>query len=478
MKIPALPAALAAILAFQVLPPAHANGTAPPIPPAINYQGVLSNPDGSPVNGVRSMRVKIYDAPTGGKLVYSEDIGNVTVQNGAYSFAFGNAGTGVASALTGNDHLALEVNGAEGAPRTRLLAVPYAVRSLDTQEIRKELVALGVLPVFEKNVQVSTFAGTGNPYSLFRLPLALAVNDAGSVFFFGDSLNQHYQPYYLARVNSSGDLDYLSRNGTFERSGNFSVSMMDFFTPIGLAFDRGGNLYIAERDKRRVVKISSSGNFSVFSGNGTSGLADGPPDTAMFLGPSALAVDKSDNIYVADYGWGHMSRIRKITPGGIASTIAGNGTQGFADGLPANAMFDSPSGIAVDGDGNIFVADKNNHRIRKITPGGMVSTLAGGGTAAYADGLGTKALFNSPTGIATDAAGNVYVADTNNHRIRKITPDGTVSTLAGFGSQGFSDGTGIYAAFYGPTGIALDANGNIFVADHGNHRIRKITVSD
>ena len=157
------------------------------------------------------------------------------------------------------------------------------------------------------------------------------------------------------------------------------------------------------------------------------------------------------------------------------ATVAGNGSLGFADGNIGDARFYQPTGVAVDVAGNIYVADSENHRIRKITPGGVVSTLAGSGTAGSVEGVGTAAQFNSPRAVAVDATGNVYVADGLNHKIRKITPAGEVSTLAGSGAYGFADGDGINAKFYFPKGIALDASGNLYVADDINHRIRKIT---
>jgi sugar lactone lactonase YvrE len=157
------------------------------------------------------------------------------------------------------------------------------------------------------------------------------------------------------------------------------------------------------------------------------------------------------------------------------STLAGNGDAGFADGTGTAAQFNGPVGVAVDGAGNVYVADVFNNRIRKITPEGVVSTLAGNGHADFADGIGKAARFNRPDGVAVDGAGNVYVADRANHSIRKITPEGVVSTLAGNGYSDFADGTGTAARFDGNAGVGVDGAGNVYVADTFNHRIRKIT---
>ena len=161
-------------------------------------------------------------------------------------------------------------------------------------------------------------------------------------------------------------------------------------------------------------------------------------------------------------------RIRKITTSGVVSTLAGSGTSGYADGTGTSAQFNYPSGVAVDGAGNVYVADRYNHRIRKITTSGVVSTLAGS-TSGYTDGTGTSAKFYYPSGVAVDGAGNVYVADLSNHRIRKITASGVVSTLAGSGTSGYTDGTGTSAKFTYPTGVAVDGAGNVYVADYNNH---------
>lgn len=209
---------------------------------------------------------------------------------------------------------------------------------------------------------------------------------------------------------------------------------------------------------------------STMAGSGTAGYLDGIGLDVNFSGPEGVCLDGQGHIIVTDRT---NNRIRKIAPDRTVTTIAGTGEKGYADGPAAVAKFSFPWRSAVDAQGNIYVADRDNHKVRKIAPDGTVSTLAGS-TAGYADGVGAAAKFNQPLGVAVDKDGNVYVADNLNHRIRKISPTGEVTTLAGSAS-GYKDGTGSAAAFTNPSGIAVDGDGYVFVADRLNHRIRKIS---
>ncbi len=241
---------------------------------------------------------------------------------------------------------------------------------------------------------------------------------------------------------------------------------------VGIAVDAVGNIYVADGQGQRIRKITPEGVVSTLAGDGVYGFVDGIGTAARFRFPECITIDAMGNVYVADSG-NHC--IRKITPTGEVTTYAGSGTIGFADGVITEAKFSSPYGLTIDASGNMYVADSENNRIRKITPAGMVSTLAGIGTIGFADGIGTEAKFFTPIDVVVDAAGNLYVADYNNHRIRKITPAGVVSTLAGSGAPGFRDGTGTLANFNVPASVAMDTAGNLYVADSRNHCIRMIT---
>lgn len=250
-----------------------------------------------------------------------------------------------------------------------------------------------------------------------------------------------------------------------------------FYSPAGVAIDNAGNVYVGDYGNHVLRKITPAGVVTTVAGSpGTIGAADGVGSAARFNFPQSVAIDRSSGVvYVADTD---NSTIRRVLPDGTVTTLAGSpGVVGSADGTGAAARFNFPTGVATDSSGNVFVADFFNNTVRKITPAGVVTTFAGSpGQAGSVDGAGAAARFYSPAGLSTDAAGNVYVADSNNHNIRKITPSGVVTTIAGVsGTRGSADGAGSAATFNGPTSIATDASGNLFVTDYLNNTIRKIT---
>lgn len=275
-------------------------------------------------------------------------------------------------------------------------------------------------------------------------------------------------------VAEKGDADYsvstLAGSGVSGFADGTGTSAR-LWSPLGIDIDRHGTMYVADYNNHRIRKITSRGVVTTLAGSGVSGFADGTGTAAQFSFPYGIAVDANDNVYVSDYG---NHRIRKITPSGVVTTLAGSGTSGSADGTGTAAQFNEPYGLDVDATGTIYVADYGNHRIRKITPSGVVTTFAGS-TSGFAEGTGTAAMFKNPSDVVADANGNVYVSDTFNNRIRNITSSGTVSTFAGSGAAGFANATGTIANFKNPSGITIDTDGNLYVAENSNHSIRKIT---
>ncbi|WP_288955566.1 T9SS type A sorting domain-containing protein [uncultured Polaribacter sp.] len=263
--------------------------------------------------------------------------------------------------------------------------------------------------------------------------------------------------------------------GTFV-SGNADGNGADasFNQPFGIATDNYGNVFIADTNNHKIRKITPNGDVTTFAGTGTSGSTDANGTSASFNSPRGLEVDAVGNIYIADSG---NNKIRKITPNGDVTTFAGSGAAVSTDGNGTAASFAFPSDLAIDINGNIFVTDVTFHKIRKISPNGDVTTFAGSGTAGSANGTGTAASFNQPFGVAIDASSNVFIAEYGNHNIRKITSAGVVSTFAGTGSTGNIDANGTSASFNQPTGLTIDKLGNIYVADVSNRKIRKITPS-
>ena len=252
-----------------------------------------------------------------------------------------------------------------------------------------------------------------------------------------------------------------------------AAASFNFPTLMDVAPD--GAVLVADFYNHRIRRVDALGNATTLAGSATNGNADGMGAAAQMNSPTGVAVDAAGNVYVADYG---NHRIRKITPARIVSTLAGS-TQGFSDGVGSAAQFSSPHDVAVDAAGNVYVADRDNQRIRKITPDGNVSTLAGL-TQGFADGVGSAARFFNPHGLAWDAAqGRLLIADTYNYRVRAADViTGNVTTLAGSATQGVADGPVATAQLRWVTDIAVDSSGNIFLCDSSSHKIRKLSASN
>ena len=327
-------------------------------------------------------------------------------------------------------------------------------------------------------VSISTFAGNGNSGNIdsnllsssFDFPQGLVFDNLGNLFI-ADQRN-----FRIRKIDTSGNVSTIAGSGSSGYLDGESLSAK-FSVVKGLAIDSTKNLFVVDNNNHCIRKITPNGIISTYSGNPNSvyndaPAIDGPIASAEFYYPSGIAIDDQDNIFITEY-----HRIRKISSNGIVSTLAGNARSGFADGIGSEAKFHSPFDIAIDkSTGIIYVADAFNNRIRKIASNGEVTTLAGS-TGGFADGIGSEAKFNIPTGITIDNNLKVlYVSELGSHLIRKVTLNGKVTTIAG-SALGYLDGTGFNSKFNSPEHITLNSNGEIFISDRGNNRIRKIKVN-
>lgn len=309
--------------------------------------------------------------------------------------------------------------------------------------------------------------GTGNA-ARFNLPQGVAVDSAGNVYVA--DTNSHS----IRKITFFGVVTTLAGQPGSTGNTDGAGSAARFNLPRGVAVDGAGNVYVADTSNSLIRKITPAGVVTTLAGAG-SGSVDGTGTGARFFSPEGIAVDNGGNVYVGDTA---NQSIRKVTPAGVVTTLAGPLSPtgfGSVDGVGVSARFSSPRGVAVDTAGNVYVADRDNNSIRKVTATGVVTTLAGNLSfnTGSTDGTGSAARFNQPYGVGVDAAGNVYTSESGNVVIRKITPTGVVTTLAGLsGAVGSTDGTGNAVRFRGPRQIALDARGNIYVADMDNHLIR------
>ena len=319
------------------------------------------------------------------------------------------------------------------------------------------------------------FSGDGGAATSAQLsnPQDVALDAAGNLYIAEWNNNR------IRKVNSAGVISTVAGTGTAGFSGDGgAATSAQLSNPQDVALDAAGNLYIADVNNNRIRKVDSSGNISTVAGGGSS-LGDGGAATAAQLGaPRSVALDGAGNLYIADWS---DHRIRKVDSSGNISTVAGTGTQGFSgDGAAATAaQLNSPWDVAVDGSGNLYIADRNNNRIRKVNSAGNISTVAGTGTAGFSgDGAAAVAAqLQSPQGVALDGAGNLYIADAGNHRIRKVDSSGNISTVAGNGTASFGGDSGAATAaqLSDPSGgVALDGAGNLYIVDRGNDRIRKV----
>jgi len=319
-------------------------------------------------------------------------------------------------------------------------------------------------------------SGDGGPATSAQLntPLGVAVDGTGNIYI-ADSLNNT-----IRRVSAGGTISTYAGNSVPGNSGDGGApTSAQLNAPEGVAVDAAGNLYIADTQNHKVRKISG-GAINTFAGNGTAGFSgDGGAATAASLNePFAVALDAAGNVYIAEFG---NNRVRKVDTKGIITTVAGNGVSGYSGdgGAATGAQLNGPQSVAVDAAGNLYIADTANNRVRQVTPGGMIGTIGGNGLAGYAaDGVpAVNTQVGNPTGVAVDAAGNLYVAD-GSARVRKIYPSGIIATIAGTGARGYTGdgGAATSARLSDPSAVAVDTTGNVYVADTLNNAVRLLQV--
>lgn len=308
-------------------------------------------------------------------------------------------------------------------------------------------------------------------------PRRIALDGSGNLFI------SDYMNHRIRKVDPSGAISTVAGTGVGGWNGDGAdATLAQLHYPMGVTVDSSGNLFIADYFNARIRKVDTSGAISTIAGTGTHAWnGDGADATIAQLNtPSGVAVDSSGNLFIAE----NMGfRIRKVDTSGAISTVAGTGTSGWnGDGPDATAarLF-HPEDVAVDSSGNLFIAEYSNHRIRKVDTSGAISTVAGNGTNGWnGDGPDAKAAhLSGPKGIAVDSRGNLFIADHSNARIRKVDSSGVISTVAGTGITGWNgDGPDATAAqLAGPYGVAVDRSGNVFIADYINNRIRKLFFS-
>jgi uncharacterized protein (TIGR03437 family) len=362
--------------------------------------------------------------------------------------------------------------------------------------LRRAALAFVFLPCLcpaqtQRGYTISTVAGTGSTgfsgdgssaaSAQLAAPFVIALDSSGALYI-ADQLNNRI------RKVSGGAINTVAGSGVNAYSGDGGAALKASFShPQGVAVDSSGNIYIADTNNYVVRKVGSNGNISTIAGQQSGGIGsgfggDGGPGTSAFLShPVGMAFDAAGNLYIADTS---NDAIRMLTPGGTISTVAGSGTSnpGFSGdgGLAIGAKLNNPDAVALDRAGNLYIADGGNNRIRMVTAAtGIITTVAGGAVPGFAGdgGPATSARLNTPRGVAVDSAGNIYIADTFNNRIRVVGANGIVTTVAGVGSGGYSGdgGPATAAQFFFPSSVAVGTGGNLYVADNQNNVIRQLT---
>ena len=320
------------------------------------------------------------------------------------------------------------------------------------------------------------YGGDGGPalQARFLAPSGVAADAAGNLYIADTGNNR------IRKVDAAGVISTVAGTGKQGYGGDGGAALRaQLAFPLGAAADGAGNLYIVDAGNNRIRKVDAAGAISTVAGTGDVG--DGGSAVRAWLGfPGSVTADGAGNLYIADT---FNERIRKVDAAGVISTVAGSGERGYVgDGGPAaQARLASPLSAAADGAGNLYFVDAGNHCVRKVDAAGSISTVAGSGRYGYGGdgGPAVRAQLALPRGAALDDAGNLYIADTENHRVRKVDAAGAISTVAGTGKQGYSGdgGAAVRAQLAFPWGVAADGAGNLYIADRNNHRIRKVDAA-
>jgi hypothetical protein len=306
--------------------------------------------------------------------------------------------------------------------------------------------------------------------------MGVAVDGQGNVYIADQGHRR------IRKVDAAGTITTIAGTGVSGFSGDGGPATSAHLTdPFAVAVDGQGNVYIAETNNSRVRKVNPGGTITTFAGTGDAGFSGdgGPATSAQLNSPEGLAVDGRGNVYIAD---SIDSRVRKVNPSGTITTFAGTGDWGFSGdgGSATSAMLSGPTDVTVDRQGNVYIADFINYRVRKVSAGGTITTIAGTGGSGYSgDGGPATSARLIPTSVALDGLGSVYIGDFHNRRVRKVSPSGTITTVAGTGIRGsFGDGgPATSAQLAGPEAVAVDGHGNVYIADSGNNRVRKVATS-
>lgn len=332
---------------------------------------------------------------------------------------------------------------------TKMLTAAYAVDGSNWNTLQTVYIGGG---------EFSWGMAPGDTFSIGLLGSSGSNGGSGPVLAAGQAYFSNFLPVILAPIVTVTTLAGSGSAGSTDGTGTAA----SFNGLSGVAVDASGNVYVADTLNNKIREVSPAGVVTTLA-----------CDRNLYW-PSAVALEPSGSVCVADL---IDASILSVDLAGVVTTWAGSGSAGATDASGTAASFHDPRGVAVDASGNAYVADTTNNRIRKVSPAGVVTTLAGSGSAGSTDGTGTAASFNSPYGVAVDAAGNVFVADFFNNRIRMVDSTGVVTTLAGSGNYGASDGQGTAATFTWPAAVAVDALGDVYVADYGDREIRRIVLT-